>query len=171
MSLPNAVNAQRNRIDEPSQLPSYASQWSCETGRQATGLIRKALSHNRKSEKQNPTSALSHRWIGDADDHFVKGDADLIASIDAIEALCLSSALKHLGGSITACAQDSTGHYPERFRAASNPVSYRVYKRRAGRGSGASIPCLYLTQPGHSATIVIAAQQLPERFVRVHPIS
>jgi len=28
-----------------------------------------------------------------------------------------------------------------------------------------------VTQAGHGAKIIIAAQQLPERFVRVHPIS
>jgi hypothetical protein len=44
-----------------SRKPFYARQWSYETGRRASGLIRKVLSHHHKIPKSKPPSALNRR--------------------------------------------------------------------------------------------------------------
>ena len=44
-----------------SRKPFYARQWSYETGRRASGLIRKVLSHHHKTPKSKPLSALDRR--------------------------------------------------------------------------------------------------------------
>jgi hypothetical protein len=43
----------------PTRMPSYAKQPPYETGRPSSGLIRKALSHNHKIQKSNPSSVTA----------------------------------------------------------------------------------------------------------------